>query len=370
MCCGGNQTYFLLLLPTSHMLTPPLLFESYRASQKFIYHGVPCAIPTSLSLPNVPTPVKLHSSFSSLIIENTFFHLACQLKLHIDTTMDCLSLMPLEIRQEIYSLCLDDERPQPGLLQLNKSIHSEATQVLQEWKQTYSYNISAHGAGFDDSARWRFKVKGHTPRFSQMKHIIVNIEPPRLKVPLEMWNIWHYVQRFCKDLAAEGKIQRLTINFIETPTKKWETNGVPHSSWDYGCFDNGIDGFDIGQLLIIFALFVTDVAKPKLSIPGTYMLDFRDSFGETWIGRIEKDMTGLYKEDELVRFCYELIEEDLQTAWSEVQEVTGDRSIDVFRELFGSMAILTFQDLKRFKEEWPCLDDPEWLTDFKRIFGH
>lgn len=285
----------------------------------------------------------------------------------MDYTACRILLLPLEIRQKIYSLCLDDERPQPGLLQLNRSIHNEATQFLRKWNHTYSYIISAHGAGFDDSARWRFKVKHHIPRLSRMKHIIVNIQPPRLKMPLDMWNIWHHLQDFCKELAAQARIQRLTINFVETQTAKWETDGVPHASWNLGHFGKGIDTFDIGQLLIIFGHFVTNVAKPGLSIPGTYMLDFCDRFGDSWTDRIRECMTGRWGEDETVNDYYELMENQLQDHRSPVKQATGRRSMEVFRQLFGSSAILGFQDLKRFKEEWPYMDmEDSWAIDRPR----
>ena len=283
----------------------------------------------------------------------------------MDNTTGHILLLPLEIRQQIYSLCLDDEKPQPSLLQLNKSIHNEATQFLRKWNHTYSYNISARGAGFDDSAQWRFKVKRHVPRLSRMKHIIVNIEAPRFQMPLDMWNIWHYIRDFCKELAAHRMIQRLTINFIETRTAQWETDGVPHSSWDVGYAGEAIDGFDIGQLLITFGNYVNNVAKPKLNIPGTYMLDFCDDDGDTWIDRIQRCVMGLWEDDETVRDYFELLKDDIKFAWPQIKSVTGRRSVAAFRELFGSMAILSFQDLKLCKEEWPFMDDT-WAIDRPR----
>lgn len=275
----------------------------------------------------------------------------------MDNTTCHILLLPLEIRQKIYSLCLDDERPQPGLLQLNRSIHNEATHFVRKWNHTYSYNISARGAGFDDSAKWRFEVKRHVPRLSRMKHIIVNIEPPRFQMPLDMWNIWHFVQDFCKKLATHREIQRLTINFVEIRTAQWESDGVPHSSWDFGYAGKAIDGFDVGQLLITFGFYVNNVLKPKLNIPGTYMIDFCDGCGDTWIDRIEGCMTGLWEDDEAVRNYFELMEADIKFAWPQIQSTTSRRSVAAFREIFGSKAILGFQDLKRFKEEWPFMDD-------------
>lgn len=54
----------------------------------------------------------------------------------MDNTACRLFVLPLEVRQRIYRLCLEDGRPQASLLQLNKSIRDEATQFLRKWKQT------------------------------------------------------------------------------------------------------------------------------------------------------------------------------------------------------------------------------------------
>lgn len=276
-------------------------------------------------------------------------------------------LLPLEIRQQIYGLCFDGERPQPGILQVNRRIYDEAAQFIRRRSHTFSYEISARGAGFSDSARWRFKIKRHRPRLSRMKRIIIRIEPPRLDTPFDMWYIWHHVRDFCKELAAYKTIPALTINFLETESATWETNGVPHSTWYVGDIGGKqLRDWNIGQILVTFGYLLNNVDKATLSIPGSFMHHYRDVDGELCVKRIKECMMGVCEDDEYLVLDHEILEDKIEDALPQIQRATGRKSMDAFRRSFGSTAMFSTQDLHQLEQRYPCMNANYFATDHPR----
>ena len=208
--------------------------------------------------------------------------------------------LPMELRHQIYEMCFAECVPEPGLLCVNKAIRYDSMRYLAKYQQTFTLNIDAWDAKFDRFSRWCFKIKGHTPKFNRMKHLIVNISPPDPCSPdhgaLHMWNIWCGLFNFCVGLEYCQRIPQLTINFLEGDKIKWANDTMR-----LGYIFNQFCREDIGQLLLLLTRHVKNVNKPTLILPESYIRSnswpSRD-IAESRMTDIEKLMTGYWKDDD------------------------------------------------------------------------
>ena len=283
-----------------------------------------------------------------------------------------LHRLPLELRHQIYQMTFDTV-PEPSLLRLNKSFHNEIVDYLRKCQQTFSYNITANSAGFDDFALWCFKIKRHVPRLDRMKHIILNIYPPDSRKPHEMWHIWDHVRTFCKDLTVQPhRITQLTVNFMTTERDDWVTDGIPNGTLKFDWGKDVFGQYDIEQILETMYLLLNNVDKPKIVLPRSYT-DTHPSTAEGqewighkkrlmhWVGYTEQSMTGHWIDDELEEDDYSFLEEEMDLALWHARVATGRRSKAMFEKMFGRNAILDPKDYEMFKRDWPYMQNlPEW----------
>lgn len=208
--------------------------------------------------------------------------------------------LPLELRQQIYEEVFETDST-PDILCLNRQVHDESIQFLRERQRTFSFEISGEKAGFDNFSQRCFKIKGHTPELSEMRHLILNIHPPGPNRGDQMWHIWNHLENFCDSLALHRRILQLTVRFVENDRAGWATDGVPHASVDlsYGnvCFCD----HDVGQILTTIGYRVDNVEKARLVFSGSYNIARQET------DRFEQLMTGRL-EDEDVAMDYEFLE--------------------------------------------------------------
>ena len=266
--------------------------------------------------------------------------------------------LPLELRHQIYHTYFDSTAGL-DLLFVNWSIHDEVMQFLRQRQQTFVFHISGRGAGFDIFSQRCFKIKGHIPRFSRMKHIILNIHPPDPDRPIQMWHIWHRVLSFCKEIALYRKIRKLTVNFMDGEFK-WATNGLPHSTMKLRYPAHSFCYSDVGQILAIFSRFVDNVVDSKIVLSQSYLSSTHerapyivDDAQHTerlmtgrWTGWVDKEWADdFFWLDDWIRLQKFLLE-----AW------TGHNSKAAFERIFGRTAVLDYESFETFKQEWPCME--------------
>lgn len=195
----------------------------------------------------------------------------------------CLLLqLPPELRLEIYEFyycCVSES----SLLYANKQLQGKGTDFLRKNQHTFTYNITAQAAEFDDFAQWCFMVKSHTPRLGRMKHIILNVYPPDLDRPHEFYQIWKSASQFCKELGSQRRIPRLTINFLETDRAKWAVGGIAKASMALFPEDD-FPHYDVEQILVTLARFIANIEAPRITLPRTYMGVYHDGrTAQQWI---------------------------------------------------------------------------------------
>ena len=151
------------------------------------------------------------------------------------------------------SIDCSNNRDCDGLMEsLPSPFDDKLLHFIQKFHHTFVYNISGTESGFDYFSQWCFGLKHHIPRLNKMKHIILNIHPPDVDRPIEMWHIWNNVQRFCKDLGAYKKIARLEVNFIDRGKGAWAAQD--RASWVMGLFDQSdIADCDVGMILTLLS---------------------------------------------------------------------------------------------------------------------
>lgn len=273
--------------------------------------------------------------------------------------------LPLESRHLIYHTYFDSIS-EFGLLYVNRSIHHEAMQYLRQRQQEFVFHISGREAGFDIFSQRCFKIKGHVPRFSRMKHIILNIHPPDPDKPIQIWHIWHHVLSFCKEIASYRKIRRLTVNFIDDELK-WATNGVPRSTMNLAYEAYHFCYSDVGQILAIFSRFVDNVENSKIVLSPSYLSSaherapyiLNDAQGTEqlmtgrWTGWVEKN----WADD------FWWLNDEIRVEKHLLEAHTGRNSKAAFERIFGRSAFLDFKDFETFRQEWPYM---EKLHGFER----
>ena len=261
--------------------------------------------------------------------------------------------LPLELRQQIYEMYFE-ESPTPSILCVNRQVHDESMQFLRKYQQTFSYNISGSGAGFDNFSHWCFRIKGHIPELSKMKHIILNIHPPDQDRPIEMLHIWTHLRVFCKELATQCRISQLTVKFIEIDNAGWATNGVPHTTMElnYEYDKEDFFGEDVGQILVTLHHFVGNVEKPRVILPCSH----RNDLAQAYADHAEKLMTGLLEdEDEFDE--YKWLEDCIKWETSKIKRATGRKSKALFERKYGQNVVLQQDQLDDLKRQWPHMDD-------------
>ena len=108
-----------------------------------------------------------------------------------------------------------DTSPSPSILHVNRQIYDESIDFVRKYQPMFSINISGKESNFDEFSLWCFKIKGCELEINEMKYLTLNISPPNPSRPIDMWHIWHHVQRFCKENAADPRVPHLTVRFIE-----------------------------------------------------------------------------------------------------------------------------------------------------------
>lgn len=266
--------------------------------------------------------------------------------------------LPLELRHQIYIACFGSSS-KPNLLYVNRSINREVTHFLRRWQQTYTFHISGNGAGFDAFSQFCFKIKGHIPRFSRMRHIVLKIHSPDLERPIQMWYIWQEALRFCKDLAYYRKIRNLTLDFVDDDFT-WATNGLAHSTmnlpikqWDF-CYS------DVGQILAIFCRFMDNVENSKVVLPQSYLSSTyqRTSYIQKDAEHTESLMTGRWTGwvDKNWIDDFWLLNEQVDIGCHLVERATGRKSKAVFEKVFGRTVVLRWEDWESFKQQWTHME--------------
>ena len=268
--------------------------------------------------------------------------------------------LPLELRHQIYEMCFN-EYFEPSILCVNSLVHDELMHFLRKRQQTFSFNISGKGVGFDAFSQWCFRIKRHTPKPSRMRHLILNIYPPDPEKPIEMWYVWKHVQRFCEDLAAYQCIPRLTVQFIESDGARWATNGVSHTTMNLPYEKGDFSGCDVGQILTTLGRFVDNVEKPRLILPRSYIDSYSSNDKlQRWADHIEKLLTGRWEGEDIINE-FELMEYYIEGEIPQIERATGRKSKALFERKYGRVAIFQHDHLDAVKRQWPFMDDlPEW----------
>ena len=277
-----------------------------------------------------------------------------------DSTCTILSL-PLELRQQIYELCLSNtSEPEFGLLGVNRSIRHESLHVLEKLQTMFSFNIAGRAAGFDRFTQWCFKLKGRILDLSEMGHITLNIYPPNQIWPIEMWYILLDVQRFCHKLKTHSRIHQLnqlTINFIENENSGWSSDGVENNTMGLPYGPGSRCGSDVGQILAIFARLVNNVGDAAINLPDCHKTSSSDY--ERWAKVTECVMTGKATDriDNISSNDFRTLEDRVYIASIRLTRATGLQSKAVFRRMFGQVAVLSLEDYEKFKLHFPCMKD-------------
>ncbi|KAL9576569.1 MAG: hypothetical protein Q9212_006989 [Teloschistes hypoglaucus] len=168
----------------------------------------------------------------------------------MDSSPCYLSGLPLELMEMIYYFVFDSI-PSPGLLSVNKAFHDESVTFLRKRQQTFTYAITPTSLGLDDFSRWCYKIKRQHQRPCRIKHLAINIYPPSVARPFEMWEVWNNIRRFAKHLGAMRRVASLTVNFTDTRETTWVTEGIPNATLDLETLKKGFFGYyDIEQILI------------------------------------------------------------------------------------------------------------------------
>ena len=265
--------------------------------------------------------------------------------------------LPLELRQSIYQSCCDTT-PAPSLLRINRLIRDEAIHYIRTRLHTFCFHISKEGAGFDELARWCFKIKGHKGEKNKMKQLILKIHPPNPDKPIEMFQIWDHLQDFCKDLTTYARIPGLKVMFAESDSARWVTHGIVHSSFDIqDCYhENDIYRHDVGQILLAFSHLVKNVRRPAIVLPSSIVstIGSTDEVQEEIIS-VEHLMTGKWSNGS-IREDYEDLEDLIKLRRSCIEFHTAKKSKAVFERMFGQVATLDWQSLKNFENDYPYMD--------------
>ena len=270
--------------------------------------------------------------------------------------------LPLEIRYQLYHMCFHTW-PEPSLLRVNKLLHEDCMHFLRTQQKAFSFNISARGAGFDAFSHWCFKVKRQNPRIGSIKDLTLNIYPPDQNKPHEMWHIWDHVRSFCKEIAKEIRIPKLTVNFVETERYRWAAIGMAHATMrlPYKADEFGL--YDVEQIILTLDRFLINVRKPRIILPRSYINIQPDkAIVQEWIDTTESLMSGP-RIDERVINEYRRLNDEMDVALPGVQTTTGRISKALFEKLFGQNAILGRENFEDFKREWPHMDT---LDDLER----
>lgn len=263
--------------------------------------------------------------------------------------------LPLELRQQIYEMYFET-CPSPSILCVNRLIHNESIHFIRKHQQTFTFNVSEKGAGFDNFSQWCFRIKRHTPKLSSMKHIILNIHPPDQDRSIDMVHIWKHLQGFCKDIAAQWRILQLTVNFVESDRAGWATNGVPHSTLELGYDEDDFFGADVGQILLTLYRFVDNVEKPRVILPFSH----RNDLAQNYADYTEDLMTGQFKDEDGFE-DYEILEAFIGLGLPEIKLATGRKSKALFEKKYGQDVILEQHQFNELKRQWPHMDDlPNW----------
>ena len=239
-------------------------------------------------------------------------------------------------------------------------IHDEAVRFIRTQLHVFNFHISAEGAGFDELARWCFKIKGQKGEKNRMKQLILNIHPPNPDKPIQMFQIWDHLQEFCKDLATYRRIPGLKIVFPESSEgAEWATNGIVNSSFglqEYFHKDN-FHRHDIGQILLAFSHSVKNVRKPEIVFPNSVVNSAIISAEEMQeeITGVEQLMTGKWRSGNN-RAHYEHLEDVISMQRSRIPYNTGLKSKAVFERMFGREATLDWQSLTDFEKDYPYMD--------------
>lgn len=248
--------------------------------------------------------------------------------------------LPLELRYLIYESCFGHHTV-PSILRINRQVYDEVTHFVRKYQHRFAFGISGHGAGFDQFARWCFRIKRHTPRFWRIKHLDLNIYPPSPSRPIEMWYIWKNILDFSKSLASERRIQRLTVQFVENDKSGRATNNIAHNSIRLTFDSNDRSGSHVGQILVTLTRFLTNVNKPRIILPASYITSSRnvDDAGQPWADEIEQLMTGEWVQED-TGLDFELLELKIEVEVPSLKEALGKIESEV-RELIWSVRILT-----------------------------
>ncbi|KAL8730743.1 MAG: hypothetical protein Q9181_004549 [Wetmoreana brouardii] len=279
----------------------------------------------------------------------------------MDSSQCQLLRLPLELRRQIYHIYFD-LTPAPGLVRVNKSLYFDTIDFVRKRQQTFTYNITAENAGLDDFSLWCFKIKRHSPRLGRIKHLVLNIYPPDLQRPHEMWQIWDHVRRFSKNLGAQRRIPRLTVNFMKTTEATWMTNGTANATMDVGFKKDCFDYYNIEQVSkMTLYRFINNVDKPRLVLPPSYLDIYHDgATGQAWIDSAEQLITGQWTDDR-VEDEYSLLEDRMNINFFLAEHATGRKCKAMFEKMFGWKAYFDHEDYERFKRDWPFMDTlPDW----------
>lgn len=263
--------------------------------------------------------------------------------------------LPLELRQQIYEIYFD-ACPTPSILRVNRQVHDESIHFVWKHQQTFNFNVSGKGAGFDDFSQGCFRIKGHTPKLSSMKHVILNVYPPDQDRPIEMVHIWKHLQGFCKDIAAQCCISQLTVKFVESDRAGWATDGVPHSTLELWYEEDDFFVTDVGQILLTIYRFVDNVEKPRVILPFSHRNDLAQSYADY----TEDLMTGRFKDEDVFE-GYEMLENSIGYELPSIKLATGRKSKVLFERKYGQNVVLEQHQLNDIKRQWPHMDDlPDW----------
>ena len=212
----------------------------------------------------------------------------------MDNSIPAFLRLPTELRHQIYRLCFAENMRQPGLLNANSAIRHDVRQYMRKYLQTFTFNITGKQRGFDAFSKWCFRVKGHTPKFHKMKHLIVNISPPDPYTTdhgsLEMWNIWITIRDLSIEVGLYRRVLRVTMRFLETKKLSWAhgTMGLRYPS-------RVLVYHDVGQILIVLARYMTNINKPMIILPESFIRSYHpEKEALPWASDIEKLMTGYY----------------------------------------------------------------------------
>ena len=133
--------------------------------------------------------------------------------------------IPFKPKNEPYCIWQDNQSP---LLGVSKQVSWEFLE-LQRRRKTFTYQISHQFGDFDGLTKACSQARQEKLNFNEISEITVEIFPPNVYRPGEIFSIWERLEVLCYELRRTQNLRRASIIFVENGHATWSFEGRPRS---------------------------------------------------------------------------------------------------------------------------------------------